>query len=143
LTGFWQEGGQVSEKKSVLVIEDDAPIAEFLRGLLENLDQQVVVARDGQEGLDRVRASPPDLILLDLSLPLVSGRELARQLKTDPATSQIPVIAVTGSPPIDDDPDDEDRLDAVVEKPFEVRELEDKLLTFLERTSNLVPDLRC
>jgi two-component system phosphate regulon response regulator PhoB len=125
----------VSSKKSVLVIEDDAPIAEFLRGLLENLDQQVVVARDGQEGLDRVRSSPPDLILLDLSLPLVSGRELARQLKTDPTTRQIPVIAVTGGAPIDDDPDDQDRLDAVVEKPFEVRELEDKLLTFLERVS--------
>jgi two-component system, cell cycle response regulator DivK len=126
----------MSSKKSILVIEDDEPIAEFLRGLLEDLDQRVIVARDGQEGLDRARSCPPDLILLDLSLPVVSGWELARQLKTDPTTRGIPVIAVTGANRYyDGDPEDEDRLDAVVEKPFEVADLEDKLLTFLDRVS--------
>jgi CheY-like chemotaxis protein len=121
------------QKKSVLVIEDDEPIAEFLRFLLEDLDQQVVVARDGQEGLDRARTCQPDLILLDLTLPVVDGWELARQLKTDPVTSAIPLIAVSGTSRPEEDLEQASRLDGYVEKPFEVGELEDTLREFLTR----------
>jgi CheY-like chemotaxis protein len=120
-------------KKSVLVIEDDEPIAEFLRYLLEDLDQQVVVAHDGQEGLDRARACQPDLILLDLTLPIFDGWELARRLKTDPTTSTIPLIAVTGASRSEEDEERASRLDGYLEKPFEVGELEDTLREFLAR----------
>jgi two-component system, cell cycle response regulator DivK len=123
----------VQTKKRILVIEDDELIADFLRRLLEDLDQSVVVAHDGQEGLDRARSCPPDLILLDLSLPIVDGWELARQLKTDPVTWRIPLIAVTGANRYGEGSEGEDGLDGFVEKPFEVRDLEDKLLSFLTR----------
>jgi CheY-like chemotaxis protein len=118
-------------KKNVLVIEDDEPIAEFLRFLLEDLNQQVVVARDGQEGLDQARTCRPDLILLDLTLPVVDGWELARQLKTDPVTSAIPLIAVTGASRSEENEERASRLDGYLEKPFEVGELEDTLREFL------------
>jgi CheY-like chemotaxis protein len=121
------------QKKSVLVIEDDEPIAEFLRFVLEDLDQHVVVARDGQEGLDRARSCQPDLILLDLTLPVVDGWELARQLKTDPVTSAIPLIAVSGASRPEENLEQASPLDGYVEKPFEVGELEDTLREFLTR----------
>jgi len=68
---------------------------DMLSRRLERRGYQVVMAVDGQQGVDMTRAESPDLILLDMSLPVIDGWEVARQLKSDEATAQIPIIALT------------------------------------------------
>jgi signal transduction histidine kinase len=79
----------------ILVVEDSPDVRALLRVLLEAADHEVFTASDGQEGVEATREKKPDLVLMDLSLPILSGWEAARQIKSDDATAGIPVIAVT------------------------------------------------
>jgi putative two-component system response regulator len=88
-------GTATESEPRVLIVEDNASIAWLLRQGLQAEGYQVDVAEDGQEALTRVARQPPDLILLDLGLPLVPGDEVCRRLKSDPATRIIPIVMVT------------------------------------------------
>jgi len=79
----------------ILCIEDEAGMLDLLRLILESAGYTFLAAKDGQEGLDAMRRERPDLILLDLMLPEVSGAEVLLRKKQDPAIERIPVIAVT------------------------------------------------
>jgi CheY-like chemotaxis protein len=79
----------------VLVVEDSPDIRVLVRMLLEAGGHEVLTAPDGRAGVEAARAERPDLVLMDLSLPILSGWEATRELKSDPATSSIPVVAVT------------------------------------------------
>jgi putative two-component system response regulator len=79
----------------VLVVEDNAPVARLLEQELLAEGYSVESAGDGPEALERVALRAPDLILLDVGLPTLSGDEVCRRLKRDPATRLIPVIIVT------------------------------------------------
>jgi len=81
-------------KHTLLVVEDAALNRELLVQLLEN-DYRLVLAGDGIEALDAVRREPPDLILMDLSLPRLDGWETTRRLKADAATAAIPVLVLS------------------------------------------------
>jgi two-component system, sensor histidine kinase len=79
----------------ILVVEDSPDIRVLVRMLLEAGGHQVVTAPDGRAGVDAARAERPDVVLMDLSLPILSGWEATREIKSDPAFASIPVIAVT------------------------------------------------
>ena len=79
----------------VLIVDDNAQNLELLQAYLEELDCETVAAYDGPEALDLVAKSPPDLLLLDIMMPKMSGFEVCRRLKSDPKTSAIPIIMVT------------------------------------------------
>jgi putative two-component system response regulator len=79
----------------VLVVDDNPFISSLLRQGLTAEGYDVTVVGDGLEALSAVAARPPDLILLDLDLPLLSGDEVCRRLKADPATRLIPVVMIT------------------------------------------------
>jgi CheY-like chemotaxis protein len=79
----------------ILVVEDSPDIRALIRMLLEPAGHEVLTAADGGEGVEAARRERPDLVLMDLSLPVLSGWEAARQIKSDPATSHITVLAVT------------------------------------------------
>ncbi len=79
----------------ILVIEDSPDIRVLLRMLLEAAGHDVLTTNDGRAGVDTARRERPDLILMDLSLPLLSGWEATREIKSDPGTASIPVLAVT------------------------------------------------
>ena len=79
----------------ILVVEDSPDIRALIRMLLEPAGHQVWTAADGAEGVELARRERPDLVLMDLSLPVLSGWEATRQIKSDPATSSITVLAVT------------------------------------------------
>ena len=80
--------------KKILVVEDEQFHQDLLVQLLED-QYQVVTAADGAEAVRLAAQARPDLILMDLSLPVVDGWEAARRIKADPALAQIPVIALT------------------------------------------------
>ncbi len=79
----------------ILVVEDSPDIRALVRMLLEAAAHQVFTANDGQEGVSATRDLQPDLVLMDLSLPILSGWEATRAIKSAPETARIPVIAVT------------------------------------------------
>jgi twitching motility two-component system response regulator PilH len=81
----------------VLLVEDSPMQAEEIRGFLSDYGVEVVWAEDGQAGLQAVNEQMPDLIVLDLNLPIINGHQLCRRIKRDPNTSHIPVILLTAS----------------------------------------------
>jgi len=79
----------------VLLVEDNEMNRDMLTRRLERKGFEVVIAVDGQAGIDMAASSSPDIILMDLSLPVIDGWEATRRIKADPATQSIPVIALT------------------------------------------------
>lgn len=80
---------------AVLVVDDNQQNLELLQAYLEDLNCQTIPAHDGHEALEIIAKNPPDLILLDVMMPRMSGFEVCRRIKKDPKTSDIPVIMVT------------------------------------------------
>lgn len=81
---------------TILVVDDVVPNIQLLTAYLSSVGYQVVSARDGQEALEKVGSSRPDLVLLDVMMPKVNGFEVCQRLKKDKLSSFIPVIMVTG-----------------------------------------------
>jgi CheY-like chemotaxis protein len=79
----------------ILLVEDNEMNRDMLSRRLARRGYDVAVAVNGQEGLDSAKGQSPDLVLLDMDLPVVDGWEVARQLKADDATRAIPIIALT------------------------------------------------
>lgn len=79
----------------VLVVDDNPQNLELILAYLEDLDCRTVSAEGGLEALEIIRNDPPDLVLLDVMMPKISGFEVCRKLKANPQTTDIPVIMVT------------------------------------------------
>lgn len=119
----------------VLLVEDNEMNRDMLSRRLERRGYDVVLAEDGDQGLQRAAETRPDLILLDMSLPGVDGWEVARRLKADPATAAISIIALTAHAMAGDR---ERALQAGCDdydtKPIELPRLLDKISTLLAQT---------
>jgi two-component system alkaline phosphatase synthesis response regulator PhoP len=85
----------MSTKNRVLIADDNEANVELLEAYLAPLDLDTAVAIDGQDTLDKVASFKPDLILLDIMMPKLSGFEVSQRLKSDPATSGIMILMVT------------------------------------------------
>lgn len=79
----------------ILIVEDDEMNRDMLSRRLLRRGYDVILAVDGGEALDRASSERPDLILMDVSLPVLDGLEVTRRLRADPATAGIPIIALT------------------------------------------------
>ena len=79
----------------ILLVEDHEEIWDFLSRRLKRRGFEVVVAQDGEAGLQMGRAEQPDVILLDMNLPVMDGWTAARTLRADPETARVPIIALT------------------------------------------------
>jgi len=79
----------------ILLVEDNEMNRDMLTRRLERKGFEVVIAIDGKAGIDMASSSNPDIILMDLSLPVIDGWEAARQIKADSAMQSIPIIALT------------------------------------------------
>jgi two-component system, cell cycle response regulator DivK len=79
----------------ILLVEDHEEIWDFLSRRLKRRGFDVVIAQDGQQGIDTARAERPNVVLLDMNLPVIDGWTVAKQLKADTATAGIPIIALT------------------------------------------------
>jgi len=79
----------------ILLVEDNEMNRDMLSRRLVRNGYEIVIAVDGQEGVDKALSEKPNLILMDMSLPVIDGWEATRRVKADPATRSIPVIALT------------------------------------------------
>ena len=87
-------GGDLPQS-TVLIVDDNAQNVELLQAFLETLSVNIVTAIDGVDALEKVREHNPDLILLDIMMPRMSGFQVCRTLKNDPKTKDIQVLMVT------------------------------------------------
>jgi len=90
-----QRKDDTNKLPTILVVDDDQQNLELVQAYLEDVECRTVAARDGIEALGMVAREKPDLILLDVMMPKMSGFEVCRRLKDNPQTSDIPVIMVT------------------------------------------------
>ena len=79
----------------ILIIEDDPKNLTLFRDLLQRFGYTTTEATDGREGIKLARADKPDLILMDIQLPVMDGIEATKILKSDPQTKNIPILALT------------------------------------------------
>ena len=79
----------------ILLVEDHEELWDFLSRRLRRHGFEVALAHDGRQALDQVAAEAPDIVLLDMDLPVMDGWTVARTLRADPATAQLPIIALT------------------------------------------------
>lgn len=119
----------------ILVIEDDRHIADILLYNLQKENYVVDICRNGIDGLNKARRSPPDLIILDLMLPGMNGLDLCRELKRDRITHAIPILILTAKG------DEVDKIvgfemgaDDYMSKPFSPRELILRVKAILRRS---------
>ncbi len=120
--------------KKILVIDDEPDLRELVRINLDQAGYRVETASSGRDALQALRRSPPDLVVLDLMLPDVSGTELCRKIRSDPALAHIPVIMLTAkAAEVDRVVGFELGADDYVTKPFSPRELVLRVAAVLRR----------
>ena len=85
----------MADKKLILLVDDDPDFVEAVRVIVENGGYEVEVAYDGQEGLEAVAERKPDLIVLDVMMPVMNGHEACAKLKGNQETAEIPIILLT------------------------------------------------
>ena len=86
---------KAAEKSKILIADDNEANVELLEAYLVDVDCDIAVAVDGRDTLDKVATFRPDMILLDIMMPKLSGFEVCKQLKSDPKTSGIMILMVT------------------------------------------------
>ena len=117
-------------RPSVLVVEDNSDMREFLARVLSMQGYEFLEAADGEEGLKVARTRQPNLILMDISLPVLDGFEATRRIKQDPDLQHIPVIAVTAhARPADEQRALDAGCDGYLSKPYSLRDF----LTVVEK----------
>jgi DNA-binding response OmpR family regulator len=120
----------------ILVVEDMDSVVELLRTLLHREGFEVAVAHDGPEALEAVRREKPDLMLLDLILPVLDGLEVLRRVRQDPITAHLPVIVLSGKG------EEQDKVigaDDYMTKPFAANELIARVKGRLRRSAPTDP----
>jgi DNA-binding response OmpR family regulator len=133
--GTGRQHSRVTDKTRVLVVEDESDIATLIKHTLErSRDAVVEIAASGDQALKLTSEQPPDLIILDLNLPVLGGLEVCRLLRTRPATAKTPIIMLTARTT------ESDRVlgldagaDDYITKPFSPRELAARVRAVMRR----------
>ncbi len=121
-------------KTKILLIEDDRSLADVLAYNLKQAGYEVIVARDGQDGLSQAQLKQPEVVLLDLMLPVIDGLEVCKRLRADPATRDTLILMMTARA------EESDQIvgfalgaDDYVTKPFSVRVVLERVKALLRR----------
>ncbi len=119
--------------KKVLIVDDEEKNRRLLKDVLEKVGYKVVIANDGERGVQIALNEKPDLILMDMQMPIKNGLEATREIKGNPLTSNIPVIAFTALAM----KGDEDKIrtagcDDYISKPVQIHALLEKVASYLQ-----------
>ena len=127
--------------KKILIVDDTKDILLVVSRRLKSWGYEPFIAESGEEGLRIAQAELPDLILLDIMMPKMKGRDVCIRLKADPKTARIPVIFLTALGLADHIKAGMDLgADDYIVKPFEPAELKDRIAVVLSRHANANPD---
>ncbi len=118
--------------KRILVVEDQLDNRKIIRDTLAGTDYEIIEAENGEEALAAIAKARPDLILMDIQLPIMDGYTATRQIKADPALRSIPIIAVTSyALSAEERKAREAGCDDYIPKPYSPRELLAKVRQYL------------
>jgi two-component system cell cycle response regulator DivK len=121
--------------KCILIVEDHEDARRILRDMLETTDYELVEAENGEQALAAVARQRPDLILMDIQLPILDGYEATRRIKADPALRSIPIIAVTSYALSGDEAKARAAgCDDFIPKPYSPRQLLAKVRQYLDQS---------
>ncbi|MDO8536229.1 MAG: response regulator [Candidatus Omnitrophota bacterium] len=121
-------------KKKILLVDDEVDFVEVVRVRLEDSNYEVIVAYNGEEGLERAEREAPDLIILDIMLPKISGFDVCRKLKIDENFKNIPIIMLSAKFQANDIKFGMAMgADAYITKPFEPHVLIEKMRELLNK----------
>jgi CheY-like chemotaxis protein len=115
-----------AQRSSVLVVDDDPVVLELVGEILRDEGFQVTTAGNGQEALGRLRAGRPDLILLDLMMPVENGWEFLEHLRTHPVAATVPIVLLSASQKLGEQAE-RLHVDDFLPKPFDIDDLLDKV----------------
>jgi two-component system cell cycle response regulator DivK len=114
-------------KKTVLVVDDDPKNIKLIKDVLEAFGFRIISAPDGEQAVEWATEEKPDLILMDLNLPVLDGRRAIEIIKQKPETKHIPVIVLTGWGTENFDQLEKIGCVGVIPKPFDIMELKSRV----------------
>lgn len=118
----------------ILVVDDEPPIVRLMEFILARQGHQMLVAVNGEEALEKVRTQNPDLVLLDIMMPRIDGYEVARTLRADPATQDLPIIMLSAKAQEEDIQKGIDvGVNEYITKPFSPEQLVHVVTDYLNR----------
>jgi two-component system, cell cycle response regulator DivK len=119
--------------KRILIVEDEEDNRRIVRDLLQASNYQLTEVENGEDAIAAVTRERPDLILMDIQLPVMDGYEATRRMKADPSLSSIPIVAVTSSYALDGAQEKARAagFDDFIPKPYSPRQLLAKIRQFL------------
>jgi two-component system alkaline phosphatase synthesis response regulator PhoP len=120
------------QRPKILLVDDDVDLVKVMSGALESKAYEVIVAYNGQEGLEKARKEKPDLVVLDILMPVADGFTFADQFRKDPSLAKIPVLALTSFSESLGQPFPFEVTEYIV-KPIKPRDLVAKVGEFLKR----------
>jgi len=109
--------------KKILIVEDDEDLHVLYRLYLQGQSYQIIQARNGQEGLDQVAANKPDLIILDMIMPVMDGEEFIQKLRFEKKVNDVPVIIASVNDKIPATLLEKTKVRTVLKKPFPIEVL--------------------
>ena len=124
--------GVYRDMKKILVVDDEAEIVELISMVLEDGDYFVLSAYDGEQALEIVREERPDLVLSDVMMPRLDGRELCKRIRSDPSTEATVVILMSAIHRIDPG---ECAADELIRKPFDITAVTETVDRYLAKTA--------
>jgi len=124
----------MKQRPKILLVDDDVDLVTVMRGALESKAYEVIVAYNGQEGLEKAKKEKPDLVVLDILMPVADGFIFADQFRKDPSLAKIPVLALTSFSESLGQPFAFD-VSEYISKPIKPRDLVAKVEEFLKKTS--------
>jgi CheY-like chemotaxis protein len=107
----------------ILIVDDEKAVADLIEAVLVDEGYTVAIARDGIQGILLARDWKPDLVLMDVMLPGVDGTTAIRRLKNDPATAELPIVAMSAGRTIRRQSNELTDADAALSKPFDIEAL--------------------
>ncbi len=127
-------GWERDVKRKILIVEDDLKNQKLFRDVLEEVGYETILASDGEQGVQLAQAEKPDLILMDVQLPVKDGLTATREIKENPQISHIPVWALTAmAMKGDKELVQAAGCDAYISKPVQLTNLIEKLSTYFNR----------
>jgi len=123
-------------RPKILLVDDDVDLVKVMSGALESKAYQVIVAYNGQEGLEKARKEKPDLVVLDILMPIADGFVFADQFRKDPSLAKVPVLALTSFSESLGQPFPFEVSEYIV-KPIKPKDLVAKVEEFLRKTGSL------
>ena len=125
----------MKQRPKILLVDDDVDLVTVMRGTLESKAYEVIVAYNGQEGLEKAKKEKPDLVVLDILMPVADGFVFADQFRKDPLLAKTPVLALTSFSESLGQPFAFEVSEYIM-KPIKPRDLVAKVEEFLKKTGS-------